>query len=85
MKCVLFPVPSSCGSPDKNINTTIDGNNYNIGAVIKYNCPTGHMTVGSKNRTCGNDGFWTGSPPSCKCMFLFETLKRVRNSLKEFQ
>ncbi|KAI4469516.1 complement component-related sushi domain-containing [Holotrichia oblita] len=58
--------PSSCGSPDKLINTTISGKNYSVNASIKYNCPIGHMLEGNQNRTCATDGFWTGRAPSCK-------------------
>ncbi|XP_067002634.2 P-selectin [Anabrus simplex] len=58
--------PSVCGSPDKLVNTTITGTNYSIGAVISYHCPMGHRLVGSGNRTCTKDGFWSGMAPSCR-------------------
>lgn len=63
--CVLGP--SSCGSPDKKLNTTIEDKNYTIGAEIKYKCPLGHMLVGDSKRVCQEDGFWSGMSPSCKC------------------
>lgn len=59
-------VPSSCGSPDKLINTTIIGSDYSVGATIGYRCPEGHMLIGGGNRTCSIDGFWTGMAPTCK-------------------
>ena len=59
--------PSGCGSPDKEANTTITGNGYNSGSVIKYNCPEGHMLVGSETRTCTPEGFWSDYAPTCKC------------------
>jgi hypothetical protein len=59
--------PSSCGSPDKQINTTIKGSNYNVGSTIEYECPEGHMLVGEGTRSCGMEGFWSGKAPSCKC------------------
>ncbi|XP_049819209.1 sushi, von Willebrand factor type A, EGF and pentraxin domain-containing protein 1 [Aethina tumida] len=58
--------PSSCGSPDKKINTTIVGNNYNLGASIEYKCPEGHRLVGDSKRNCDKEGFWSGSAPTCK-------------------
>ncbi|KAF6202316.1 hypothetical protein GE061_004714 [Apolygus lucorum] len=58
--------PPSCGSPDKLLNTTIVGTNYSIDAEIKYQCPEGHMLVGSPTRTCTKAGFWSGEPPTCK-------------------
>lgn len=65
----LFAVPSSCGSPDKLVNTTVVGSNHSVGAVISYRCPEGHMLVGSANRTCAKDGFWSGEAPSCMCKY----------------
>lgn len=67
-----FPAPSSCGSPNKLLNTTIQGNDYRVGAVIQYKCPIGHMLVGDTNRTCGKEGFWSGIAPSCKCEYFLE-------------
>lgn len=64
---VSIKAPSSCGSPDKQINTTIVGTNYNVGSDIEYKCPEGHMLVGDKKRSCGKKGFWSGMAPSCKC------------------
>lgn len=67
---LIFPnfiAPSSCGSPDKLINTTIVGSSYDVGSNIEYKCPEGHMLMGDGKRTCGNNGFWTGIAPTCKC------------------
>ncbi|XP_018565850.1 sushi, von Willebrand factor type A, EGF and pentraxin domain-containing protein 1 [Anoplophora glabripennis] len=58
--------PSSCGSPDKLINTTIVGDNYDVGSNIEYKCPEGHMLTGDGKRSCGKNGFWTGIAPTCK-------------------
>lgn len=63
--CLL--APSSCGSPDKLLNTTIEGGNYSVGAAIQYHCPVGHRLVGDGSRTCGQEGFWSGTAPSCNC------------------
>lgn len=59
--------PSSCGSPDKLLNTTIEDTNHNIGSSIKYMCPIGYKLIGSETRKCEEDGFWSGKAPSCKC------------------
>ncbi|RZC43271.1 sushi, von Willebrand factor type A, EGF and pentraxin domain-containing protein 1, partial [Asbolus verrucosus] len=59
--------PSSCGSPDKQLNTTITGSNYNVDSAIEYKCPEGHMLIGEAVRSCGKEGFWSGKAPSCKC------------------
>lgn len=58
--------PAMCGSPDKQLNTTIVGTDYRVGKTVTYQCPTGHMLAGSINRTCLSSGFWSGMAPSCK-------------------
>lgn len=58
--------PALCGSPDKKLNTTIIGTDYSVDSSITYQCPEGHMLVGSSTRTCSKDGFWTGMAPTCK-------------------
>ncbi|KAF5269538.1 hypothetical protein FQA39_LY08727 [Lamprigera yunnana] len=58
--------PSSCGSPDKQLNTTIKGSNYDVGSSIEYQCPVGHVLIGNAGRNCGKEGFWSGLAPSCK-------------------
>ncbi|XP_025834968.1 sushi, von Willebrand factor type A, EGF and pentraxin domain-containing protein 1 [Agrilus planipennis] len=58
--------PLFCGSPDKKLNTTIVGNNYEVGSQIQYNCPIGHRLIGIENRTCEKNGFWSGEAPSCR-------------------
>lgn len=63
--------PASCGSPDKQLNTTLEGKNHSVGAQISYACPLGHMLLGDKVRTCDTDAFWSGKAPSCKCEYTF--------------
>ncbi|XP_074034332.1 CUB and Sushi multiple domains furrowed [Leptinotarsa decemlineata] len=58
--------PFSCGSPDKLINTTVVGSNYEIGSTIEYKCPEGHKLVGDDKRKCGKNGYWSGAAPTCK-------------------
>ncbi|XP_014203613.1 sushi, von Willebrand factor type A, EGF and pentraxin domain-containing protein 1 [Copidosoma floridanum] len=58
--------PSTCGSPEKLENTTIVSSKQRVGSVIEYACPSGHMLLGERERTCEPSGFWSGSPPSCK-------------------
>ncbi|XP_029047436.1 E-selectin isoform X3 [Osmia bicornis bicornis] len=58
--------PPTCGSPEKSENTTIIGSKRTIGSTVEYVCPDGHMLIGSKNRTCELNGFWSGDAPTCK-------------------
>lgn len=58
--------PATCGSPDKNVNTTFVGPvNAKLGSTISYACPEGNMLAGSVSRTC-KEGFWTGMAPTCQ-------------------
>lgn len=72
---------STCGSPDRNENSTIleisslqDSTNgvsiqepvYQYGKTITYACPIGHRLDGSKQRKCQHDGLWSGKAPKCQ-------------------
>lgn len=60
--------PTTCGSPDIKINSTIASPySFKVSSVIEYVCPEGHSTQGAAKRTCGANGFWTGSAPTCRC------------------
>lgn len=58
--------PTSCGSPDRNENTTISTTETTTDTTVTYACPVGNMVVGHVNRTCLRSGFWSGAPPTCK-------------------
>lgn len=74
--------PSTCGSPDRNENSTIhelpssqEGINtgvsvqesaYQFGKVITYACPIGHLLDGPRQRKCQYDGTWSGKAPKCQ-------------------
>lgn len=62
-----FSEPAACGSPDRQLNTTITGGDHTVGKSIAYSCPEGHMLVGNATRECLNTGFWSGGAPNCKC------------------
>ena len=45
--------------------TTTNGNTVN--SVASYVCDTGYtLTDGDKERTCGPDNRWSGTPPVCE-------------------
>ncbi len=37
-----------------------------VGTVATYTCNTGHTVNGDTTRTCGSDGVWSGSDPTCQ-------------------
>lgn len=73
--------PSTCGSPDRNENSTIleitslqDATNgittlepaYQFGKTVTYACPVGHKLDGPRQRKCQYDGTWSGKAPKCQ-------------------
>lgn len=70
--------PTSCGSPDRNENSTVlevpsssdsvssSENLYQFGKTITYACPVGHRIEGNKQRRCQYDGTWSGKAPRCQ-------------------
>ncbi|XP_069194508.1 P-selectin isoform X2 [Procambarus clarkii] len=58
--------PTSCGSPDRNENTTVGSSETSTGAAVTYQCPVGNVVQGDPTRTCLPSGFWSGQAPKCK-------------------
>ncbi|GIY59676.1 sushi, von Willebrand factor type A, EGF and pentraxin domain-containing protein 1 [Caerostris darwini] len=58
--------PSTCGKPERPVNSTIVARNFDIGSVIEYKCNPGHLLVGPNIRTCLPSGFFSEFPPKCR-------------------
>jgi len=57
---------TDCGSPEALSGTTVTVTSTTHGGQATYVCANGHTGLtGSSTRTCGNDGTWSGSAPSC--------------------
>ena len=41
-----------------------------VGSSATYTCNTGYQLIGTSTRTCQSDGTWSGSDPTCTCMYL---------------
>ncbi|XP_064386426.1 latrophilin-like protein LAT-2 isoform X1 [Halichondria panicea] len=54
--CSILPAPTN-GMVDEPRNT--------FGSNATYTCDTGYTLNGDTTRTCGNDGSWSGSEPTC--------------------
>ncbi len=44
--------------------------NNNFGSNATYACDTGYTLNGDTTRTCGSDGVWSGSEPTCTRKFI---------------
>ena len=72
----FFPIMSieiNCFNHETNpTNGMINYNNVGtvsmrpVGTVATYTCDTGYTLNGNTTRTCGSDGMWSGSAPTCQ-------------------
>lgn len=71
----MFPFSAVACSPLPRINqgsisyepdTVSVENNYAETTVATYTCNSGYGRNGDDERTCGNDGEWTGGAPTCE-------------------
>ena len=61
-----FHIPViDCGDPGflRNGNRNLSANTF--GSSVEYTCRPGYRLVGSRLRTCGANGRWSSSLPSC--------------------
>ena len=55
-----------CGSLTNPANGQVDtSSGTTFGSTATYTCAIGYTLSGSQSRTCGADGNWTSSEPSC--------------------
>lgn len=58
-------VPVSCSGATDPAHGTVSATSVTYGQSITYTCSTGYSLVGTGSRTCGADGTFSGSAPSC--------------------
>lgn len=67
---VLFTLIAArdvCADPGIPPGATRTGNVFDIDDKVKYSCNGNLFLVGSKERTCLENGQWTGHEPECYC------------------
>jgi len=57
---------TDCINPGHPTNGRRFGNRFNVGNKVRFECSSGFTLYGSPERTCKNDGNWTGIPASCE-------------------
>lgn len=60
----------TCGYLFQPYNGKVEWNSQSVGSVATYTCNTGFTLAGSGERTCQQDGEWSGVKPYCNCMFI---------------
>ena len=58
--------PKDCGHPGEIDNGQVDvSGGTAIGSIAKYQCNECFELKGNNNRTCQEDGTWSGTAPTC--------------------
>ena len=71
----LHAASIDCGHPGNvtKLNGTVDvSEGTKLHATARYTCDEGFILNGSWSRTCGSDGRWSGTTPTCEGETLFE-------------
>ena len=56
-----------CGHPGNITNGTADvSKGTKVSAIVWYTCDEGFIHKGTKSRTCGSDGRWSWTTPTCE-------------------
>ena len=59
---------SSLPNPD---NGLVSSSGTTPGSTAAYSCDSRCTRRGSRTRTCQSDGTWSGSAPTCECMYMY--------------
>ena len=63
---ICMSCPGDCGHPGEIDNGQVDvSGGTMIGDTAKYQCNECFELKGNNNRTCQEDGTWSGTPPTC--------------------
>ncbi|KAM5145753.1 complement factor B-like [Mantella aurantiaca] len=66
-----------CPNPGIPIGATKVGSAYRIEGKVIYDCQNGLKMFGSKTRECKEDKTWSGTEPSCRSFYTFDTPEEV--------
>ena len=59
----------ACPQLQSPMNGAVSVDDLSVDSVASYTCDTGYLLTGPAMRTCGGDGQWIGSEPSCQSVF----------------
>ncbi|XP_053577950.1 complement factor B [Bombina bombina] len=69
-----------CPDPGIPIGTTKAGNSYKVENKVYYECQGGLEMFGSKMRQCQENHHWSGTEPSCRAWYAYDTPEEVAES-----
>ena len=55
-----------CGDPGLPPHGNRLGEEFRLKSLLRFSCEAGHMLVGSSERTCLQNGSWSGVQPVCE-------------------
>lgn len=64
---LLDPAGDHCADPGIPAGAMRSGNIFGIDDKVKYSCGNKLFLMGSSERTCQENGHWTGNEPACYC------------------
>ena len=67
---IILSIYVECEDPGTPINGSSHFGSTAIGMYVTYDCDEGLVLDGDKSRKCSGKGFWSGSVPVCKCMYV---------------
>ncbi|XP_038624473.1 complement factor B [Tachyglossus aculeatus] len=71
---------SHCRNPGIPIGTRKTGWQYRWEDSVTYRCAHGLTLQGSQKRTCMDDGSWSGTEPSCRGSYMYDTPDEVSSA-----
>uniref|UniRef100_A0A3B3HXQ4 C3/C5 convertase n=1 Tax=Oryzias latipes TaxID=8090 RepID=A0A3B3HXQ4_ORYLA len=71
----------TCSDPGVPAGASRRGNLFATGAIVMYTCKDNTFLVGSQERTCQENGRWTGREPACYFKFTYDSAVEVAEAL----
>ena len=66
MSCIHGNIVVDCGQLQNPENGFVQVSSTTEGSTATYTCNQGFQLVGNRQRTCQNNGQWSGQQPSCQ-------------------
>ncbi|MBN3293409.1 CFAB factor, partial [Polypterus senegalus] len=79
--CVRRSEEEACTDPGVPAGSTRTGDNFDIDDKVTYECKSGMILFGSKERVCLESGEWTGSEPACYFSYTYDTSDEAASKL----
>ena len=71
MQCISPVTAINCGKLHNPANGQVSHTaGTKFGQIATYSCNPGYNLVGGGPRTCQATGEWSGSAPTCQCMYV---------------